>query len=371
MNSSLLYNIGITLLPGIDSINSKNLIAYCGSAELVFKAKKSQLEKIPGIGSITAEAITHKDIVKEALTRAEKEIKFIEKEDIHTLLFTDTAYPFRLKQCEDSPVLLYTKGQMNMNAERMISIVGSRRATDYGKKITEQLIEELTNYNVVVVSGLAYGIDICAHRKAIKNNLATLAVVAHGLDNLYPTDHYSTSCKMLENGGLITEFISETKIAPEYFPRRNRIVAGMTEATIVIEASVKSGALITSELANSYDRDVFAVPGRLNDSTSSGCNRLIKTNKAALIESAQDVIQALNWDIKEKKKPLAKKKLFQELSNEEELLVGIIHEKESIHIDELSITCKYPMSKTSMLLLNLEFSGIVKSLPGKMYTLNN
>lgn len=371
MNSPLLYNIGITLLPGVGGITAKNLIAYCGSAEAVFSEKKSQLEKIPGAGTVLVDALTNSDIQKDALQRAEEEIKFIEKKKIIPLFFTDANYPVRLKQCADSPVMLYTKGTMNLNAAHVISMVGSRACTEYGLKICEKIVADLSSYDVLVVSGLAYGIDICAHRSALKNNLATVGVLAHGLDNLYPSEHYNTSEKMLNNGGLISEFMSNTKMTPEYFPRRNRIVAGMADATIVIEASVKSGALITAEIANSYDRDVFAVPGNWGSSTSEGCNLLIKANKAMLIQSAEDVIRAMSWDAESKKPKRVQQELFANLSLDEEVIVNLLKEKEKIHIDDLCLVSKLSMNKAAALLLNLEFSGVIKSLPGKMYVLNN
>ena len=352
-------------------VTAKNLIAYCGSAEAVFKERKSRLEKIPGIGSITAEALTNEYAIQTALKRAEEEIKFIEKDEIIPLFFTDSEYPARLKQRDDGPVMLYSKGNINLNAERIVSIVGSRRATVYGKKICEQIVDALAPYNTLIISGLAYGIDITAHRAALKNNLPTVGVLAHGLDLVYPSEHTNTAKKMIESGGLISEFMSDTKMNPEYFPRRNRIVAGISEATIVIEATIKSGALITAQIANSYDRDVFAVPGRLDDSSSEGCNLLIKANKAMLIQSAEDVIKALSWDVETKKPRQTQPKLFSDLSGEEELIVNLLKEKKGIHIDELSIASKLSMGKTASLLLNLEFSGVIKSLPGKVYELNN
>jgi len=368
--NALLYNIGITLLPGVGGITAKNLIAYSGSAEAVFSEKRSRLEKIPGAGTVMVDTILNSDIQKDALHRAEEEIKFIEKQKITPLFFTDANYPKRLKECADSPVMIYAKGNMNLNVDRIVSIVGSRRSTAYGKKICEQILDAFAPYNTLIVSGLAYGIDICAHRAALKNNLATVGVLAHGLDNLYPSEHYNTSEKMTENGGLISEFMSNTKMNPEYFPRRNRIVAGMTDATIVIEATFKSGALITAEIANSYDRDVFAIPGRVDDSSSEGCNLLIKANKAMLIQSAEDVIRAMNWDVESKKQKHTQQELFAHLSNEEETLVNILKQKEKAHVDDISHASGLPMSKTTALLLNLEFSGVIKSLPGKMYMLN-
>ena len=369
--NSLVYNIGITLLPGVGSITAKNLIAYCGSAEAVFSEKKSRLEKIPGIGTIAAEAISNSALQKDALERAEEEIGYIEKENITPLFFTDENFPKRLKECADSPVMLYTKGKMDLNAARIVSIVGSRKSTAYGKKICEQLVDTFSSYNVLILSGLAYGIDICAHRACVKNNMPTVGVLAHGLDNLYPSEHYNTSEKMLENGGLATEFMSRTKMNPEYFPRRNRIVAGMADATVVIEATVKSGALITAEIANSYDRDVFAVPGRLDDPSSEGCNLLIKANKAMLMQSAADVIRAMSWDVEPTKTKERQQLLFAHLSKEEETLVNILKQKEKAHVDDISHASGLAMSKTAALLLNLEFSGVIKSLPGKVYVLNN
>lgn len=368
---SLIYNIAITLLPGVGSVTAKNLIAYCGSAEAVFSEKRAGLKKIPGIGEVLVDTIANSDIQKDVLQHAEKEIKFIEKKNIIPLFFTDPDYPKRLKECVDGPVMLYTKGKMNLNAERIISIVGSRKATSYGKKICEQLVDSFSSYNVLILSGLAYGIDIYAHRASLKNNLPTVGVLAHGLDNLYPSEHYATAEKMQENGGLATEFMSETKMNPEYFPRRNRIVAGMADATIIVEATFKSGALITAEIANSYDRDVFAVPGRLDDPSSEGCNLMIKSNKAMLMQSAEDVIRAMSWNLETKKPKQKQQELFAHLSAEEERLVTILKEKEKAHVDDISHVSGLAMSRTAALLLNLEFSGVIKSLPGKVYMLNN
>lgn len=371
-DNSLLYNIALTLLPGVGSITAKNLLAYCGSAEEVFSEKKFLTRKIPGVGTETVlvNKITNRSIQKEALLRAEKEIKFIEKKEIIPLFFTDEEYPSRLKNCDDGPVLLYTKGNMNLNAERIIAVVGSRNCTDYGIKICEQLISGFSSYDVLIVSGLAFGIDVCAHRSALSHHCSTVGVVAHGLDTLYPSQHKNIAERMLKNGGIVTEFMSETKMAPEYFPRRNRIIAGLADATIVVEATRKSGALITAEIANSYNRDVFAVPGRLDDSSSEGCNLLIRFNKASLIQSAEDVIRAMNWDTAGKKPKHLQQELFARLSAEEETLVNLLKQKEKIHVDALSIAAGYSMSKTAVLLLNLEFAGLVKSFPGKMYALS-
>jgi len=367
MYKELIYRIGITLIPGVGDVNAKSLISYCGSAEAVFKEKKEKLMKIPGIGSITADAVCNQDV----LGRAEEEIKFIEKHKIIPLFYLDEDYPKRLKHCSDSPIMLYYKGTADLNRQKIISIVGTRMATDYGKKICENLIKELAPYNIMVVSGLAYGIDVCAHKAAIANDLPTVAVVAHGLDKIYPSAHRSTAEKMLKNGGLLTDFISKTNPDKENFPKRNRIVAGISDATIVVESGKDGGSLITADIANSYNRDVFAFPGKVDDKYSEGCNHLIKSNRAGLIQSAQDILYIMGWEeAKEKKKPKQQKELFIELGAEEKAIVNVLKDNEQLNIDELCYKANLPMSKISTLLLTLEFSGIIKSLPGKMYQLN-
>jgi DNA processing protein len=352
-------------VPGVGDVAAKKLIAFCGSPEAVFESKKNHLLKIPGMGEITASSIVNHSVFE----RAEKELKFIERNKIKPLFYLDEAYPKRLKHCADSPIMLYLKGNANLNNHKIVSIVGTRNASEYGKKITQQLIEDLKQHEVTIVSGLAYGIDICAHKAAIQQHLSTVAVLAHGLDRIYPAVHKSTADKMLENGAWLTEFMSETIPDRENFPKRNRIVAGMSDAVIVIEAALTGGALITAEIANTYNRDVFAVPGKLEDAYSAGCNRLIKTNKAALLESAKDIAYLLNWDnLTAQTKP--QQSLFIELNMEEEKVVNVLKEKGNVAIDELCLHAEYPMSKVAGILLNLEFNGVIKSLPGKVYQLN-
>ncbi|MGQ0828690.1 MAG: DNA-processing protein DprA [Bacteroidota bacterium] len=363
---NLKYKIALTLIPDIGHILAKRLVSYCGSAEAVFKEKRSSLEKIPGIGSFSAKAVLGHDVFE----RAEDEIKFIEKNNIQPIFYLDPKYPKRLTHCEDSPILLYFKGQANLNSEKTISIVGTREATDYGKELCEKLIADLAIHDVMIVSGLAYGIDICAHKAAMDNQLSTICVLAHGLDKIYPAVHASAAQKILENGGWLTDFPSKTIPDRENFPSRNRIVAGISDATIVIESKVGGGSLITADIANSYNRDVFAFPGKVGDECSVGCNNLIKQNKAALIQSAADVIYIMGWEQTKNVKGPQQKQLFVELRPEEELLVNVLKEKEAINIDDLCLVSKMPMSKVSSLLLTLEFSGIVRSLPGKMYRLN-
>ena len=366
MDDSLKYKIGITLIPSIGDVLAKRLVAYCGSAEGVFKEKKVLLEKIPGIGTINVKPIINHNVFE----RAEEEIKFIEKNSITPIFYLDDNYPKRLLHCEDGPVMLYFKGNTNLNAEKMISIVGTRDATEYGKKICEKLISDLAPFNVTIVSGLAYGIDICAHKAALENNLPTICTLAHGLDRIYPSTHSTVANKILENGGWLTDFKSNTNPDAENFVKRNRIVAGMSDATIVVESKINGGSLITAELANGYNRDVFAFPGRADDICSLGCNAFIKQNKAALMQSSADLITALGWADTNNKSLPKQHKLFVELNEDEEKLVTIIKEKTSITIDDLCLQCKIPMSKVSAMLLTLEFSGVVKSLPGKMYRMN-
>ncbi|MCK4408237.1 MAG: DNA-processing protein DprA [Bacteroidales bacterium] len=358
----LLYQIGITLIPGVGDIVGKKLIAYCGSVEAVFKEKKKLLLKIPGIGKSTVNSVINQKI----LERAEEEIRFIEKYKIDTLFYLDDKYPYRLKQCEDSPMLLFYKGTADLNAPKIISIVGTRKASEYGKEICSSLIEGLIEQNILIVSGLAYGIDTCAHKTSLESNLKTVGVLAHGLDKVYPQLNKSLAEKMLNNGGLLTEFLSKTTPDRENFPKRNRIIAGLSDAVIVIESAIRGGALITADIANSYNRDVFAVPGRLYDKYSQGCNNLIKTNRAALVQSAEDIKYIMGWEIM-KKKTKKQQRLFIKLSPEEETIVNILKEKQELGIDKISSLSKLSASKVASALLNLEFEGIIKCLPGKVY----
>jgi len=364
----LFYKIALTQLPMVGDINAKKLIAYCGSCKAIFTNKKTQLMKVPGIGESIAYAIISNFTV--ALKRAEEELLFIEKHKIEPIYFLNANYPNRLKHCLDSPVMLYHKGNTNFGNQKFIAVVGTRNATENGKRITEKFIADLSVYNPVIVSGLAYGIDICAHKAALKNNLQTVGVLAHGLDNLYPAQHKETAKQIIECGGLLTDYVSKTNPDRENFPSRNRIVAGMVDAVIVIEASSKGGALITADIANNYSRDVFAVPGRIDDIYSQGCNKLIKQNKAALIESAEDIAYICGWQ-QTKKQTKKQQQLFVELTTEEQIVVDILKEKIQLSIDNLSIETNFTMGKLSGILLNLEFKNTVKSMPGKVYSLAN
>lgn len=359
----ILYNIGLTLLPGIGDKLGKTLVEYCGSAEAVFKEKRKNLEKIPDIGRVTASNIVSQNV----LYRAEEELKFIEKHQIQTFFFKDEHYPRRLLHCADSPLMLYFKGKADLNAEKIISVVGTRRCTDYGRSVIAQLLADLKADNVLIISGLAYGIDTLAHQAALANQLSTVGVLGHGLDRIYPHQNRNLATKMLENGGLLTDFLSGTIPDAVNFPSRNRIIAGLSDATIVIEAARHGGALITAEIANSYARDVFAIPGRLNDPYSEGCNFLIRTNKAALLETAQDLRYMLNWDIRQACKTIVQPQLFVELSTEQKVVLEMLQSRPDAIVDELCVLLKLSLSHVSALLLQLELAGIIEVLPGKRW----
>ncbi len=366
-STKLIYQIGLTLLDGIGDVLAKNLIAYCGSAEQIFKTNKAQLEKIPGIGFVLAKSISQS---KDVLNRAEKELTYIEKNKIQALFFTDKDYPSRLKNCYDSPVLLYYKGNADLNNQKIISVVGTRTPSPYGKLMTENFIQDLKSSGILVVSGLAYGIDIMAHKTALENDLQTVGVLAHGLDRIYPAVHSNYAEKMLHQGGLLTEFMSETIPDRENFPKRNRIVAGMCDALIVVESKKEGGSLITATIANAYNKDVFAFPGRAGEALSEGCNGLIKTTKASLIESVADLFYIMNWNQEVKQKKSTQIPLLLNLSPDEQIMVNVFEQKAQLHIDEICNATQFPISKTSSCLLQLEFSNVIKSLPGKMYEIN-
>ncbi|CAN5384001.1 DNA-processing protein DprA [soil metagenome] len=364
----LLYRIALTMIPGVGSVLAKNLISYCGSEEAVFRQKKKLLEKIPEVGPKTAAVISRHD----PFSMAEKEVEFILKHKIKTYFYLDKDFPQRLKHCHDSPILLYFKGEANLNKPRMISLVGTRTPTEYGKMVSDILVDQLAAFEVTIVSGLAYGIDIHAHRAALRNNMPTIGVVAHGLDRLYPGSHRSTAVRMIEDGGIITEYPSGTNPDRENFPSRNRIVAGMCDAVVVIEAPAKSGALITADIAQSYDRDVFAIPGRIDDPFSIGCNKFIMQNRAALITSADDIAYLMGWDNEAEGstkniKGTQQQQLFFELNTEETVIMELLKEHEKLDIDLIMLKAKIPFSKLSGVLLGLEMKGAIRSLPGKVY----
>ena len=368
MNSELLYQLALTEVPNIGCVHAKVLAQQFGSAENIFRAKQQLLERIEGIGSIRAASIkAFKDFAK-----AEDEIRFIEKYKIKPLFLTDKDYPKRLLNCYDSPTLLFYKGDADLNASKIIAIIGTRNHTEYGKQQTEKLIKEISSQNILVVSGMAYGIDAIAHKASLKNELSTVGVLGHGLDQIYPPDHSNLAKDMLKHGGgLLTEFRSNTKPDKHNFPTRNRIVAGMSDATVVIETGEKGGSMITAELANGYNKDVFALPGRVTDNKSAGCNFLIRNNKAMLLTDAEEIVEMMGWEEKSQKLKVKsqKKELFIDLSKEEKLIIDILNEKESVHIDELNIKSGLSSSSAAAAILSLELQNVIISLPGKLYRL--
>ena len=363
MNNHLLYEVALTLVPGIGDVNGKKLVAYCGGAEAVFCEKKKTLSRIPGIGEKTIESIMSQNV----LSRAERELDFTEKHGIRVLYYLNSDYPKRLQHCYDSPMILYCKGHTDFNVDKVVGIVGTRNVTDYGKIMTDKIVSELLDDDVLVVSGLAYGVDTCAHNASVKNGLKTAAVLAHGLHTIYPPVNRNLAKKMLECGGcLLTEQLSGVDPDKENFPKRNRIVAGMVDCLIVVESASKGGALITAEIANAYDREVFAVPGRIGDVYSAGCNNIIKDNKANILLDVSDLRSIMRWD--ENKKVVAKQmRLFREFNDEEKLVMKLFEESDVVYLDKIITETLLSPTKIASILLSLEFDGILTALPGKRY----
>ncbi len=357
-----IYFLALQKTKGIGDLNAKKLIKHCGSAKAVFTEKKQNLLKIDGIGAFKLKGLQEKSLV----AKAEKELNFIQKNNIKLTTFIDGDYPENLKHCEDSPILFFSKGKINFKQRHILSIVGTRNMTNYGRSVLEKLIDEIKKYNPLIISGLAYGVDVFAHQLAIKNNLQTVAVLAHGLDTMYPKNHHKEATKMQENGGLLTDFWSGSKPERENFIKRNRVVAGLSQATIVIESAVKGGSLITADIANSYNRDVFALPGRVTDLYSKGCNDLIKTNKAAILTSAKDLAYLLNWETDFKEKVI-QKQLFVELDEVEQIIYNYLLKEGKQTLDIIALHCNLPIYKISSILLNLELKAIIKPLHGKLF----
>lgn len=365
MDPERLAFLALYFIPGIGPVLLKQLISYCGSAEEVFRQAKHKLVRIPGVGDITADAIR----TGKSMRQAEQEAAKAERHNVQILVYTDPAYPERLKSIEDAPALLYTRGNINFNHPRTVGIVGTRKATVYGKMCVEELVKDLVPHQAHIISGLAYGIDIHAHKEALKHGLPTMAVLGSGIDVVYPAMHRDTAEKMTNQGALITENPFGTNPDAHNFPQRNRIIAGMSDALIVVEASDRGGALITAEIANSYNRDVFAVPGNLNQPYSLGCNQLIKTNKANLLTSVRDLEYIMNWTLEQLDKAAQLSLELEDLDEEERQVLLLLKEKKrALSIDELSFIAQLPQGKLSSLLLSLEFKNRVQSLPGKRYT---
>ncbi len=364
MRDELFYQVALTRIPDLGCIRARLLVEYFGVASAIFKAKKKEISCVEGIGELSARSLKAWD----RFCEVEEEILFMEKHQIDPLFITDPNYPKRLLHCYDPPTLLYYRGNVDLNTSRVISIIGTRNHTEYGKQVTEQLIASLQAEQILVVSGLAFGIDYIAHRSALQHNLSTIGVLGHGLDTIYPSQHKSLAKEMLQHGGLLTEFPKNSKPDKHNFPKRNRIVAGMADATIVIETASKGGSMITAELAHNYNRDLFAIPGKITDTKSSGCLQLISQNKAMVLISGEQLLETMGWQ--EKKKTIKKQReLFIELTANEKKIVVLLQEKESTHIDTLFLQSGLSSSSVASAILSLELQNVICALPGKMYRL--
>ncbi|XLS29340.1 DNA-processing protein DprA [Flavobacteriaceae bacterium M23B6Z8] len=363
--NDLKATIALQTIPNIGDINAKRLIKKCGSPEGVFKEKRKNLLKIDGIGTYTLEHLF--DPVYQA--KADEEIRFIEANKIEYLFFTDENYPSRLKYCMDSPILLFSRGNIDLRSRKVISIVGTRKVTGHGIDFCERLLEELLPLNPVIVSGFAYGVDITAQKTAERLGMQTIGCLAHGLNQMYPKVHTPYVKRIEKNGGFLTEFHSTSNPDRENFLKRNRIIAGISEATIVIESAEKGGSLVTAAIANSYNREVFAVPGRSEDKFSTGCNNLIKSQKAHMLTSAADLIYILGWDIEAPAmaEPSIQKQLFEELTSDEQTVYDFLLKNGKELMDLIALECKLPIHQVSSLLLSMELKGVIRPLPGKLF----
>lgn len=365
MNDELLYRVALTFVKHVGPVTGRSLIEHFGDAKSVFNATLKDLKHVSGMNETKVKAF------KEGIvfTRAEKELTYLLKHNVRTVWYADTNYPERLRLCTDAPLLMYYRGNTGFNVPKVIAIVGTRKSTEYGTKITEELIEGLsTQKDILIVSGLADGVDTKAHRAALANNIPTVGVLGHGHDMMYPANNKNLAKEMQINGGVLTEYPSETIADKGNFPARNRIVAGMSDVTVVVESDVKGGAMITAKIAGSYNRDVAAFPGRVGDKHSSGCNELIRTNIAAMITKADDLLELMNWG--NAKPKTVQKQLFLSLSSEEKALLDCLAENDAVHADELYHKTGLGSSQLAATLLQLEMQGLVKALPGKMYRAN-
>jgi DNA processing protein len=348
----------------VGDILAKKLIVNVGDVSQIFKEKATSLSKINGIGNHVLKHLFDEKNVK----LAAEELKYVQENRIAYSYFLEDDYPTNLQHCIDSPILLFQDGNIDFSNQKIISIVGTRNMSSYGRDFCNQLVKDLAQYNPIIVSGFAYGVDICAHKAAVKNNLQTVAVLAHGLDEIYPKVHKKYINQVSENGGFLTEFWHNETPLRENFLKRNRIVAGISKATIIIESAAKGGSLVTADIANSYDKDVFAVPGRTTDLYSKGCNNLIKNNRAFLLNSAEEIVKMLNWDLYEKPKVI-QKQLFLDLDEKEQKIYDLLHEKGKQMLDVISLECNIPIYQLSAILLQMELKGISKPLPGKVFEL--
>lgn len=364
MQEERLYQLALTMIPDLGAVRAKALIEKFGTARSVFQAKRKEIASTEGIGEVCARSLKE----WQDFSAAEEEIHFAEKHGVELVFLTEEKYPQRLFHCYDPPVLLYYKGNADLNQSCIVSIIGTRNHTEYGRQVTEELVQALSKEQVMVVSGLAFGIDTIAHKTALQKGIPTIGVLGHGMDTIYPWQNRHLAKEMMEQGGLLTEFSSGTKPDKHNFPRRNRIVAGMADATIVIETANKGGSMITAELAYSYNRDLFAVPGRTTDQKSGGCLQLIRQQKATVLLNALQLLDTMGWQ--EKKKTIKKQReLFPELNENEQKIVTLLQQHEVLPIDTLYLLSGLSSSVIASAILNLEMQHVITSMPGKLYKL--
>ncbi|WP_033959645.1 DNA-processing protein DprA [Psychroserpens jangbogonensis] len=363
-DDDIIFVLALQHVPKIGDVTAKKLINFCGSAEAVLKEKRHHLVKIDGIGMNTIKGLYNSEHIK----AAECELQFIKENKISCLYFTEDIYPEKLKHCIDAPILLFQTGNVNLRQQRIISIVGTRKITTYGIAFCKKLIEQLAPFNPIVVSGFAYGTDITAQRAAMKHNLQTIGCLAHGLNQIYPKTHKKYIAEVEKHGGFLTDFWSSDTFDRNNFLKRNRIIAGMSQATIVIESAEKGGSLVTADIANSYNRDVFAVPGRVTDSQSLGCNNLIKFQLAHVLSNPLDIPYILNWEL-DTKQPVIQKQLFVELTSEEKVIYNYLKDNEKQLLDSIALECQMPIFKVASVLLTMELKGVTRPLPGKLFEL--
>ncbi|MHA8052097.1 DNA-processing protein DprA [Aquirufa sp. Wall-65K1] len=365
MEEEKVYQIALSLVPQIGYVNARRLISYLGSAKQIFQSSTSQLKKVPHIGPMIAQELK----LNQVLHEAERIYSDCLKEGIQLFFYLDEDYPHRLKQLYDAPLLLYFKGNVNFQYEKVMALVGTRKATEYGKEITYQIVRDSLEDDVLFISGLAYGIDIALHQACIELKIPTIAVLAGGFQRIYPSLHSKYAYQMMELGGIISEHPFHQKPDPRFFPLRNRIIAGMADATIVVEAAEKGGALITAEYANNYHREVLAVPGNLQKVFSEGCNRLIQKNQATIYTDWAACKELLNWQSSSNKIQRNKSLLWSQLSDDESQILALLYQEKNLALDEIAWKLQKGINQLAMLLLNLEFQGFIKTLPGHRYSL--
>lgn len=363
INSELIAALRLQNVRNIGDVTAKKLIAHCGSPEAVFDDKLHHLKKIDGIGTAKLKGLFD----SEHLEAAQAEYRFILENDITCSYFMDSDYPSYLKHCIDSPILLFMRGNLDLEARKIISVVGTRNITSYGMAFCETFIEDIAPLNPVIVSGFAYGVDICIQKAAIKHGLQTIGCLAHGLNQIYPKVHSRYMTDVERNGGFLSEFWSTQNPDRENFLKRNRIIAGMSEATVVVESAERGGSLVTADMAHGYNRDVFAVPGRAGDKFSSGCNNLIKQQKAHMLTKAADLIYLLDWELEKEKTKTVQKQLFIELDETEKSIYTYLQKEGKQLLDSIALECSLPVFKASSTLLNMEMKGVIRPLPGKLF----